>query len=237
LNQKRNFSIYLLFSILAAVFMSILAITAPSYIHPILIEEKSVIAGLFIISCVIGIFFTLNPNWLRRHLSQEKNRENNTNKGATRVFQGHHPDCYIFQNHRIQWKHKTWCAGCLGLLIGLGVSILLMLLYLILDVPQSKIISYLLFIVGLFILTFVFIEIVYSNRHPLVHVFFNSLLPLSFFLIIIAAIGLTGKLVYGFFTILLCFLWLDVRIQLSKWRHRFLCTHCVESCKMFKVPV
>ena len=237
MNQIRNISIYLLFSVLAAIFMSILVITSPSYTPPITIEEKGVIAGIFIISCVIGISFTFKPNWIRRYQPWKNNREKNTNKKAIRLFQGHHPDCYTFQNHRIQWKHKTCCAGCLGLLVGLCVSILLMLLYVILDVTQSKIISYSLFIIGLFIITFVYLEILYSNRHPLLHIFSNSLLPLSFFIIIIAVIGLTGKLVYGFFTILLCFLWLDVRIQLSKWRHGLLCTHCVEPCKMFTVPV
>jgi len=237
LNHRKNVSISLFFSVLAGVLLSILVITAPSYTQPITIEAKGVIAGVFIMSCVIGISFTFKPNCLRRYQPWKKNREKNTKKKATRSFQGHHPDCHTFQNHRIKLKNKIWCAGCLGLLIGLSVSILLMLIYLILDFTQSKIISYLLFIVGLFILTFVYIEILYSKRHPLVHVFSNSLLPLSFFIIIIAVIGVTGKLLDGFFTILLCFLWLDVRIQLSKWRHFLLCTHCVESCNMFIVPV
>jgi ABC-type nickel/cobalt efflux system permease component RcnA len=233
LNHISNVSVYLLFSVFAAVFINILVIASPSDSPTITISEKEIIAAMFIMSCVIGISFTVNPNWARRYQPWKKNREKKTNKEATRLFQGHHPDCHTFQNHRIQWKHKTWCAGCLGLLIGLCVSIMLMILYLILDVTQSKIISYLLFIIGLFILTFVYIEIVYSNRHPLLHVFSNSLLPLSFFIIIIAIIGLTGKLVYGFFTILLCFLWLDVRIQLSKWRHSLLCTYCTETCKIY----
>lgn len=233
MNHIRAVSISLLFSVLAGVLLSILVITAPSNTPPITIEEKGVIAGIFIVSCVIGISFTFKPNWIRRYQPWKKNRQKNTKKETTRLFQGHHPDCHTFQNHRIQLKHKIWCAGCLGLLIGLCISIMLMILYLILDVTQSKIISYLLFIVGLFILTFVCLEIVYSNRHPLVHVFSNSLLPLSFFIIIIAVMGLTGKLVYGFFTILLCFLWLDVRIQLSKWRHNLICTYCTESCKMY----
>jgi hypothetical protein len=237
LNQLRNVSVSLLFSVLAGVLISILVITSSSYTPPITIEEKGVIAGIFIMSCVIGISFTFNPNWVRRYQPWKKNREKNTNKEVTRLFQGHHPDCHTFQNHRIQLKHKTWCAGCLGLLIGLGISIMLMILYLILDVTQSKIISYLLFIVGLFILTFVYIEIVYSNRHPLLHVFSNSLLPLSFFIIIIAIIGLTGNLVYSFFTLLLCFLWLDVRIHLSKWRHSLLCLYCPESCKMYGTSI
>jgi hypothetical protein len=212
-------------------------ITSPSDSPTIAISEKEIIAAMFIMSSVVGISFTVSPNWVRRYLPQKKNNEKNTNKEATRMFQGHHPDCHTFQNHRIQWKNKTWCAGCLGLLIGLNVSIMLMILYLLIDFRQPKMISYLLFIVGLFILTFVYFEIVYRNRHPLLHVFSNSLLPLSFFIITIAVVGLTGKLVYGFFTILLCFLWLDVRIQLSKWRHRLLCINCTEYCKMYDTSI
>jgi hypothetical protein len=212
-------------------------ITSPSDSPTIAISEKEIIAAMFIMSSVVGISFTVSPNWVRRYLPQKKNNEKNTNKEATRMFQGHHPDCHTFQNHRIQWKNKTWCAGCLGLLIGLNVSIMLMILYLLIDFRQPKMISYLLFIVGLFILTFVYFEIVYRNRHPLLHVFSNSLLPLSFFIITVAVVGLTGKLVYGFFTILLCFLWLDVRIQLSKWRHRLLCINCTEYCKMYDTSI
>jgi hypothetical protein len=237
LNQIRNVSVYLIFSFLATVFISILVITSPSDTPTITISEKGVIAGIFITSCVIGISFTFYPNWIRRYHSQKNNREKNTIKEVKRLFQGHHPDCLTFQNHRIQWKHKTWCTGCLGLLIGFNVSIILMILYLILDFKQPKIVSYLLFIVGLFILTFVYFEIVYKKRHPLLHVFSNSLLPLSFFIITIAVVSLTGIVVYGFFTILLCFLWLDVRVQLSKWRHSLLCKYCKESCKMYDASI
>jgi len=237
LNQIRNVSVYLLFSFVAAVFIGILVITSPSDTPTITISEKGVITGIFITSCVVGISFTFYPNWVRRYYPQKKNREKNTIKEVQRLFQGHHPDCHTFQNHRIQWMHKTWCAGCLGLLIGLCASIMLMILYLLIDFKQPKMISYLLFIVGLFILTFVYFEIVYRKRHPMLHVFSNSLLPLSFFIITIAVVGLTGNVVYGFFTILLCYLWLDARIQLSKWRHRLLCTYCTESCKMYDASI
>jgi hypothetical protein len=237
LNQIRNVSVYLIFSFLAAVFIGILVITSSYDTPSITISEKAVIAGIFITSCVVGISFTFCPNWVRRYHPQKKKREKNSIKEGKRLFQGHHPDCHTFQNHRIQWKHKTWCAGCLGLLIGLCASIMLMILYLIIDVKQPKMISYLLFIVGLFVLTFVYFEIVYRNRHPMLHVFSNSLLPLCFFIITIAVVGLTGKLLYGFFTILFCFLWLDARIQLSKWRHSLLCTYCIESCKMYDVSI
>jgi hypothetical protein len=212
-------------------------ITSPSTTPTITISEKEVIAGIFITSCVIGISFTLRPNWVRQYLPKIQNREKNTRNGVTQSFRGHHPDCYTFQNHTIHWKDKTWCAGCLGLLIGLCVSILLMMFYIITEYSQRKMISYLLYILGLFILTVVYLEIVYGRNHPTFHVFSNSMLPISFFLITISVVGRTGKSVYGLFTVLFCFLWLDARIHLSKWRHRRLCTYCTESCKMYDARV
>jgi hypothetical protein len=233
LNQTRNVILYLIFSFLAAVFIGIFMITSPSDSPTISISEKGIIAGIFITSCVVGISFTLRPNWVRRYLPQIKKREKNTRSGVMRSFRGHHPDCHTFQNHTIQWKDKTWCAGCLGLFIGLCVSILLMMLYIITDYTQLKMISYMLFILGLFILIVVYLEIMYGSRHPIFHVLSNGMLPLAFFSITISVVGVTGKYVYGLFTILLCFLWLDVRIQLSKWRHRLFCLDCTESCKMY----
>ncbi|MCX6662347.1 MAG: hypothetical protein NTY91_07350 [Euryarchaeota archaeon] len=105
------------------------------------------------------------------------------------------------------------------------------------DYQPTNMISYLLLLLGLFILLVVYIEVLYRSRYAIVHVIINSLMPFSFFIITIAVGGLTGKFVYGFFTILLCFLWLDTRIHLSKWHHRSLCKNCFESCKMFMVRV
>jgi hypothetical protein len=95
--------------------------------------------------------------------------------------------------------------------------------------------SVLFILLGLLILAIVFGETFYQSQSVLLHVFINSLLPLSFFLLTIAVGEMTGQFVYGFFAVLLCFLWLDTRIQLSKWRHSLLCSMCSESCKMFPV--
>jgi hypothetical protein len=237
LNQTRNVIVYLIFSFIAAAFLGILVITTPSDTSAITISEKRIIGGVFLICCIFGISFTIRPNWVRRYFPQKKNKEKNIINEGKRSFRGHHPDCHTFQNHIFQRKQKTWCAGCLGLFIGLCVSILLMILYIVINLTQLKIISYLFFILGLFILPFIYLEIIQRSKHPLVHILSNSMLPLSFFFITISVIGLTGKLVYGLFTILLCFLWLDTRIQLSQWRHRLLCMYCTESCKMYDMTV
>ncbi len=133
-------------------------------------------------SCVFGISFTFHPNWVRRYLPQKKNREKNTTTRLKRSFQGHHPDCHTFQNHTIQWRHKTWCAGCLGLLIGLCVSILLMILYIITDFTQLK--NDFLSVVYPWIVHsyFCILRNCVSEQTSNSSMFFsNSMLPISFF--------------------------------------------------------
>jgi ABC-type nickel/cobalt efflux system permease component RcnA len=199
-------------------------------------SEKMVIAGAFILCCLLGVSFTVRPNWARRHFPKKTNEKESSIQGK-RSFLGHHPDCGTFQNHTIRWKQKTWCSGCFGLFIGLCASILIMILYILLDVSLTPQFSTLLLLLGLSILPVVYLEILYRSRYPIVHVLTNSMLPLSFFLLTITVVGLTGRIADGMFTILLCFLWLDTRIQLSKWRHNSLCSNCTEPCKMYTVTV
>ena len=235
MNQPRHILVYLGFSFIAVVLVGLLVVTAPA-VPPVLTRiEKMCVTGVFILCCAAGISFSIRPNWVRRYFSQKKNSEEEKIEKKNRLFQGHHPDCLTFQGHTIHWRNATWCAGCLGLLIGSCASIVVMTLYIITDFTLQKMILYLLMVLGLFFVFFVFIEIIQRSKHPWFHVFSNSLLLPGFLLITISIMGLTGTLVYGLFTILLCFLWLDTRVQLSQWRHRTLCRKCPESCKMFSI--
>jgi hypothetical protein len=235
LKNTRTLFTYLTFSCIAGVLIILVIGTASSHLPPLSFEEKAGIVGVFVLCCGLGISFTFRPNWLRRQFPKSQSEETNTPPQKKQSFQGHHPSCATFQNHTIQWKEKTWCAGCLGLFIGLCDSIVFMILYLTTDFQISKMMALLLVLLGLCILILVYIETLYQSRYARVHVVMNSLLPLSFFIITIAIAAGTGNVVYGLFTILLCFLWLDTRIQLSKWHHSLLCTQCSESCKMFTV--
>lgn len=236
MKRTNTIYLYLVFSVVAAVLILLLVGTAPSQSLSRSIQEEVGIASVFILCCSIGISFTLRPNWVRRSILGFQNEEKNTQPRGERSFQGHHPDCPTFKNHTIRWKEKTWCAGCLGLFIGLCVSIALMTLYLGTGIQLTKMMSVFLLLLGLFILAVVYVEIFHQSRHATVHVFINSMLPLIFFIITISVVAITGKFIYGLFTILFCFLWLDTRIRLSKWHHSILCTHCSESCKMFTDP-
>ncbi|MBN2600138.1 MAG: hypothetical protein JXA75_06315 [Candidatus Thermoplasmatota archaeon] len=225
--------LYLAFSSIAVVLILLFVATASSPSPPLSFLEKLGIAGLFILCCILGISFAFRPNWIRRYFRRSTNEEENEQPSMKQSFQGHHPACVPFQNHTIQWRKKTWCAGCLGLFIGLCIAILFMVLYIIYDVQPTRIVSYLFLLLGWALLAMVYGETLIRSRHAIVHIVINSMLPLSFFFIIIAVGSVTGTFISSFFTILLCFLWLDTRIQLSKRHHRLLCTRCPESCKMF----
>lgn len=237
MNHTSTLSMYLALSFIAAVLLTLLVVMVPPQTFSLSFLDKVWIATVFILCCIIGISLTIHPNWIRRYLIKVKNEEKNTQSSKERSFRGHHPDCLTYQNHTIQWNERAWCAGCLGLFIGLCVSIVLMLLYILADFQLTRMMSLILFVLGLSIIPVVYIEILYRSKKAIVHVFINSLLPVGFFIITIAVGEITGEVIYGLFSILLCFLWLDTRIQLSKSHHRSLCRNCVESCKMFTVSV
>jgi hypothetical protein len=233
LNQTRTLIAYLLLSFIAAVLIVFFVVIIPSNGSLSQNSEKTMVAGVFIFCGIGGISFTLRPNWVRRYITRNQTRESRVSNQINRSFRGHHPDCTSYQDHTVHWRKTTWCAGCLGLLIGFCVSILLMILYLIIDFHLIPMVSYLFLFLGFLILTSVFLEALRQSRHPMVHLLSNSMLPLSFALLTITVEDHTGKFAYGFFTIVLCFLWLDTRIHLSKRNHRRLCLSCSESCKMY----
>lgn len=233
MRESRTILLYLFFSVIAMIFAIVLIELTPIQITHLSNIEKGEIASIFIICCLFGISFTMKPNWLRRPLSASKNPQKNSQSNEERLFLGHHPVCSPFQYHMIQINGTTFCAGCLGLSVGLFGAIISMVVYTTTDIQQTKISSSLLLLLGLIFLLLVYIEIFRRSGSPMLHVFLNSLMPLGFSLITIAVVGFTGKPLYGLFSILLCFLWLDTRIRLSKWRHSCICQQCHESCKRF----
>ena len=152
---------------------------------------------------------------------------------TARKRKGHHPDCDQFQNHTIRIDNKTLCAGCLGLSIGAILSIFLMILYIVIRGELSFTTFYFFMFLGLIIISLVYIEIMLPIRYTIIHVISNVFLVISFLLIVVCIFEITGNKIYGAVSILLSFLWLDTRIQLSNWRHTLICKNCDENCKMY----
>jgi hypothetical protein len=237
LNQTKIVLSYLALSFIGVVLLVFFVSMTTVPTRPMIVLEKLVVAGIFIVSCVFGISFSLRPNWVRTFIYKKDNTVKNHTDALKRSFRGHHPDCKTFEKHRMIYQNKTWCAGCLGFLIGCLLSIILMILYVVVPFQQPPTISRLLFFLGLLVIAFVYLEIILGSRHSIIHVLSNGMLILSFFFITTSIVELSGKVVYGLFTILLCILWLDTRIQLSRWHHRRLCRSCLQSCKIYEATI
>ncbi len=225
------------FSIIAAILLFFIIWTASPDNSSLDFPEKAGIVSVFLVCCGAGIYFTFKPRLWRNLFSSPKDKLHQHQSVTKRSFQGHHPDCPTFHNHTIRLQQKIRCAGCLGLFIGFSLSIFIMIFYTILNISVSKMIVLSLFFVGLGCITVVFLEIGHQRRRAVIHVGINSLMPIGFLLIIIAVNEGTRDLLYGFFSLLFCFLWMDTRILFSKAQHRILCRNCGESCKMFTDPI
>jgi len=234
LKQKTNVIYYLILSITAAILLLTLAFFNSSNTASVDIYDKLFVGGVFITICLFGISLAIYPGWFKRFIKQEKQNPNRRQtQKAARKRKGHHPDCDQFQNHTIRINNKMFCAGCLGLSIGAILSIFLMILYIVIEGKLSFTTFYFFMFLGLIIIGLVYIEIMLPIRHTIIPVISNAFLVISFLLIVVCIFEITGNKIYGAVSILLSFLWLDTRIQLSYWQHSLICNNCTEQCKMY----
>jgi hypothetical protein len=233
LNQKNNAFFSLILSAIGGLFLSFLIVQTPVPPSILSLPERIIISGMFIFLCLLGISLSLRPNWIKTMFKKKEPRMMNHQTAAQCSFIGHHPDCSLFNTHRIKYKKRIWCAGCVGVLIGCGAAVVLMISATILSTQNPLLYPHVLFFLGLLLVGFVFVELPLNKRFTLFHTILNGLFIIAFFFIVEGIMEYTKNGIYGFFTILICLLWLDTRIHLSRWRHNQVCQHCTEPCKMY----
>ena len=232
MKQIKTILYYIILSSVSA-FLLLLLTFFGNFKPTINIFDRLIIAIIFIICCLLGVSSAIYPSWYKRFRKTQSNNENKQQIIKTIKRKGHHPNCNQFRNHILKIKHKSYCAGCLGLAIGSFISILLMIFYITTVNEQISQIFQLLIITGFIFISITYIEIVHPYRHIIIHIIFSALLVISFLFITISIFELTGNKIYGMISILLSFLWLETRVQLSIWRHNHICNNCDEICKMY----
>jgi hypothetical protein len=195
------------------------------------LNDKIVIGGVFILCCVIGVSLAARPRWYKSnqkdlHVIKKQNHQ------IKRRFEGHHPDCEYFGDHIIRFKNIVYCSGCLGLIIGCLICVVLIFLYVFLMVQFSLLIYKILVLIGLSIIIVVYVEDIIKSTSK-IHLIFNVFFVLSFFLIVVSIFEITNNIIYGFVGLLFCFLWVNTRISLSKWNHKRICDECRHNCQMY----
>ena len=213
---------YLILSIFALVIIFLIGFIGQSKVITFL--DKLIVGIVFLLSLLFGISVSIKPGWYKKQKGNVKNKRSD-------MFKGHHPNCDKFSSHRINIKNKTYCAGCLGLIIGSTITITLIVYYLLFD---FSIVNFHIFLlIGILLILTLFVIILFIIRNPIVRVLSNSIFVFSFFIIVISILEITGSYVYGLLTGLFSFLLVDTRIQISKWSHINTCKNCKRECKMY----
>lgn len=196
--------------------------------------DKAVVGVVFIACCFLGMSMAVYPNWSRRCLGQSSSHRKEADPGGNpRGYRGHHPDCDGFENHRISVSGHDYCAGCLGIMIGAVVSIVLMTAYLLSHAPLASSMQIALFVLGFGAVAVAYVETVIVKRNSVVHVAVNALMITGMSLMVVGITEATGHVSLGLLVVAFSFLCTDTRIQLSSWRHALICRKCPESCKMY----
>lgn len=193
--------------------------------------EKLLVGGAFIGSAALGIFLAVRPNPIRR-LRKEVHGASEHQSQEGRARQGHHPDCEGFRSHVIRIDGRALCAGCTGLALGSAASILMAVVFLLLPDEMPQVFDHILIGLGLIFVAFNHVEAIVS-RSAVLHLTSNVMLVEGFLLLVFGIFRLTGDAGFGILGVILSFLLLDTRIQLSNWRHAQVCADCEETCKSY----
>ncbi len=232
MSQKKTALYLVTFSAIAAAMIVIVAWQQLSITPSPDLLDRLLLGSAFIASCVFGITLTVRPGWAKRLIGR-KSDEVSIEQGQVRGRRGHHPDCEYFESHTIRWGDRTLCAGCTGLAAGSAVSILLMSLYVALPIEMPGGVLKALLVLGVVLVAAKYVETVLPVSRAPARLISNGLLIVGFFLVVISAYELSGSAIFGILGLVVSFLFLDTRIQLSRWRHVKTCRDCSEECKVY----
>lgn len=232
MRRETSVRYYLALSVVAGIFVLVMVFLGSSGLGEVTFGTRAAVGGVYTASCLLGISIAIRPGWLRRVTNQTGHGPSTaTADGRRRRRQGHHPDCEHFKGHTLQIGGKVLCGGCTGLALGSVVSIVGAASYMILSLNESRIVLFSILGAGLFVVSLCLVETRIPAREKSVHLLSNAFLVVGFLLVVTGVLELTAEMVFGLVAVLLSFLWLDTRIQISGWRHFEICKECTETCK------
>ncbi|MDD1747005.1 MAG: hypothetical protein LUQ16_04510 [Methanomassiliicoccales archaeon] len=226
MNRRRTVLGYILLSVLAAAMLSVMAWDGSQHSSGADLMDRVIVCLAFMSSCVWGIIQSYRPGRLR---CKRKTGPSAPIDETRPVYVAHHPNCGRFDDRVVAIRGGLYCGGCLGLLIGSLLSLMLAVVYLLTPGLEAMI-AFLTLSFGIGLVALCLIEIGLDRGAPWSHVVANVLLVLGFFLVTIGVLDATGTLAYGLVAIIVCYLWLDTRIQLSDYRHAGTCYSCGRGC-------
>lgn len=234
-NIRSDIKYQLLVSFLGLLLLVVLTAFPPTAIGNVP-WRKPVIGSIFSILCVLGILAVFSPNQCLRIFNIGKKKKtvgsNSTNffsHGMSNVLQGHHPTCGKFTAHIFRIKSKTFCAACVGLLLGGLLALAGAVVYFFGDWRAAEHGS-LMVLLGIVGVSFGLFQFKFKN---LIRLSVNTIFILGTLLILIGIDELVQSLIFDLFVVSLIIFWLFTRISLSQWDHERICSDCeIEGCRI-----
>lgn len=228
--RTRSVVSYLLLSSLAAVMLLIGSWIGPWTEGSLTNDDRLIVGLAFMGSCVLGILLSMGPHKL--HSLRKNSGRSETRGSVDRAWVGHHPDCGRFGDHVIAINRHSYCAGCLGLALGSSISMAIIIFYLLVP-PVDVILGRWLLVFGMGVVAISIAEVAWHPSTPGSHILSNLALPIGFLVVVIGITSASTDVMLGLIGILICFLWLDTRIQISEWKHAKVCGTCDRSCRAY----
>lgn len=201
--------------------------------------QNPLILSIFILICILGMLAALSPSGCSR-LFEFKSDQNsdfkknfNNDDRFKREFKGHHPECDTFKNHTYSLMGKKYCAGCSGLFLGAIIAIIGTLIYYFYGIPYNYTGS-MIFLTGfLLVLISLFQNYLFYMNVNLLKFFFNLILVLGSFLILVGITELKSNIFIQSYFLVLVLIWILSRISRSERNHSKICSECGNESKCF----
>ena len=194
--------------------------------------RKPVIGSIFSTFCLLGVLAVFSPNKCGTILDRKKesvNSDSALSHETVTILRGHHPTCGMYSAHIFRIGDRTFCAACIGLLLGGLLALAGAVIYFFCDwrVAEYSVLIVLLGVVGVSFGLFQF------KVKSLFRLSVNIIFVLGALLILIGVDVSVHSLFFGLFVVCLIVFWLFTRISLSQWDHEIICSGCeTENCNV-----
>lgn len=184
--------------------------------------------GLFSTLCLLGASATLFPH-LCGHIDLRPEELDPSKASAflgIRIVHGHHPQCDEFKGHEFAVDGKTFCAGCVGLLLGASTALVIATHHFVFGFTYPSRVAF----VGLGCVALGLLQMpLLRTSVPSLRSAFNAALVAGFVLVLVG-VDEIGSIQFDLVVVGLCVFWMFTRIQLSSWDHERICRSCGYKC-------
>ncbi len=209
--------------------------------------RKPLIGSIFGLICILGIIAAFSPRKCSRIFYCEKegsSSRHNSKVGLVassntssifglKIVHGHHPNCENFSAHEFQIGNKTFCTGCIGLILGGLINLFGTIMYFSNNWQITKESPFFIYI-GIIGVVFGLLTPLFNFRRTILRLSLNAFFIFGMFSILIGADMLGQSLFIDLFLISLSVFWLFTRISLSQWNHKRICYICGIRCEFIR---